>query len=165
MKPARPHSSLCPRNLRLNVFIAEALTQASNLVELERPMPGVVVLEDDELVREVLTDIIEAEGFTVRPAATVGDAIAQIDSMPRCELLLTDIDLGPGPSGFDAAKVVQERHPCLPVIYLTGRPDHANDRHFGPRERFLRKPFRTPELVDAMRSLGVHPPAQSYAAD
>jgi DNA-binding NtrC family response regulator len=135
------------------------------MMNLERPMPDVVVLEDDELVRDVLTDIIEAEGFAVRPVATADDAIAQIDSMPRCKLLLTDIDLGPGPSGFDAARIVQERHPCLPVIYLTGRPDHANARHFGPKERFLPKPFRTTELLDTMRSLGVHPPAQRCAAD
>jgi DNA-binding response OmpR family regulator len=128
-------------------------------------MHNVVVLEDDDLVRDVLTDIMEAEGFVVRPAATADDAIAHIDSAGGCELLLTDIDLGPGPNGFDAAKAAQARHPYLPIIYLTGRPDHANDRHFGPKERFLRKPFRALELVDAMRSLGVVSPTSGYAAD
>jgi two-component system OmpR family response regulator len=122
------------------------------------PMFDIVVLEDDDLVRDVLTDIIEAEGFVVRPAATADEALAHLASSGGCSLLLTDIDLGPGPDGFDAARVAQERHPALPVIYLTGRPAHGNNRHFGPNERFLRKPFRTRELVDAMRSLGVNPP-------
>ncbi|HEY8610036.1 MAG TPA: response regulator [Roseomonas sp.] len=119
----------------------------------------VVVLEDDDLVRDVLADIIEAEGFAVRAVSTSGDALAQLDSGGACSLLLTDIDLGPGPNGFETAKVAQERHPALPVIYLTGRPAQGNHRHFGPNERFLHKPFRTRELVDAMRSLGVMPPA------
>ncbi|MBP0491314.1 response regulator [Pararoseomonas indoligenes] len=122
-------------------------------------MFDVVVLEDDDLVRDVLTDIIEAEGFAVRPAATADIALAHLDSSAGCSLLLTDIDLGPGPNGFDTAKVAQEKHPELPVIYLTGRPAHGNARNFGPNERFLRKPFRTRELVDAMRSLGVNPPS------
>jgi DNA-binding response OmpR family regulator len=117
----------------------------------------VVVLEDDELVRDVLTDIIEDEGFAVCPAATADDALAQLDAHKCCSLLLTDIDLGPGPDGFETARVAQERNPALPVIYLTGRPGHANDRRFGPKERFLAKPFRTRELIDAMRSLGVVP--------
>jgi len=127
-------------------------------MNLPEPLFDVVVLEDDDLVRDVLTDIIEAEGFAVRPATTAGDALAQIDSSAGCSLLLTDIDLGPGLSGFEAARMAQEKHPGLPVIYLTGRPSHGNGREFGPRERFLRKPFRTRELVEAMRSLGVNPP-------
>ena len=44
------------------------------------------------------------------------------------------------------------------MIYLTSRPARGNGRDFGPNERFLRKPFRTLELVEAMRSLGVIPP-------
>lgn len=128
-------------------------------------MFDVVVLEDDDLVRDVLTDIIEAEGFAVRPAATADIALAHLASSGGCSLLLTDIDLGPGPDGFDAARVAQERHPALPIIYLTGRPAHGNNRHFGPNERFLRKPFRTRELVDAMRSLGVNPPEAGLSGD
>ena len=127
------------------------------------PEPGfdVVVLEDVDLVRDVLTDIMEAEGFAVCPATNVGEAMAGLASIAGCSLLLTDIELGPGPSGFEAARMAQEKHPGLPVIYLTGRPSHGNGREFGPRERFLRKPFRTRELVDAMRSLGVTPPDET----
>ena len=125
---------------------------------LPEPAFDVVVLEDDDLVRDVLTDIIEAEGFAVLPATNAADALARIASSAGCSLLLTDIDLGPGPNGFEAARTAQEQHPGLPVIYLTGRPSHGNNRQFGPKERFLRKPVRTSELVDAMRSLGVNPP-------
>ncbi|WP_169742740.1 response regulator [Muricoccus aerilatus] len=131
-------------------------------MNLPGPNFDVVVLEDDDLVRDVLTDIIEAEGFAVRPATTADDALEQIASSAGCSLLLTDIDLGPGPSGFEAARLAQEQHPNLPVIYLTGRPAHGNGREFGPKERFLRKPFRTRELVDAMRSLGVNPPGTEH---
>jgi two-component system OmpR family response regulator len=74
-------------------------------MNLPEPNFDVVVLEDDDLVRDVLTDIIEAEGFAVRPATTAGDALDQIALSAGCSLLLTDIDLGPGPSGFDAARL------------------------------------------------------------
>lgn len=130
-------------------------------MNLPEPFFDVVVLEDDDLVRDVLTDIIEAEGFAVRPATTADAALAQLASSAGCSLLLTDIDLGPGPTGFDAARLAQQQHPGLPVIYLTGRPSHGNGREFGPRERFLKKPFRTRELVEAMRSLGINPPGLS----
>ena len=127
------------------------------------PIRDVVVLEDDALVRDVLTDIIEAEGFFVHPVATAADALARITASAGCSLLLADIELGPGPNGFEAARAAQERHPELPVIYLTAWPAHSNDRHFGPRERFLRKPFRTPELVEAIRSLAAAPPFPAAA--
>ncbi len=124
----------------------------------ENPPCDVVVLEDDDLVRDVLSDIVAAEGFTVCPVATAEDALERIGSGRCCTLLLTDVDLGPGRSGFEAARAAQERCPSLPVIYLTGRPSFGNGREFRPNERFLRKPFRTMELMDAIRSLGIDPP-------
>jgi len=122
------------------------------------PSCDVVVLEDDDLVRDVLSDIIACEGFAVFPVANAEAALERIQANPSCALLLTDIDLGPGRNGFEAAREAQERCPTLPVIYLTGRPSFGNDRHFRPNERFLRKPFRTMELMDAIRSLGIDPP-------
>jgi DNA-binding response OmpR family regulator len=121
-------------------------------------MHDVVVLEDDDLVRDVLTDIIETEGFAVHPSANADDALAYLDIAEGCELLLTDIDLGSGPNGFQAAHTAQERHPNLPVIYLTGRPGNRENVRLRPNERFLCKPFRMQELVEAMHSLGVNPP-------
>jgi len=122
------------------------------------PFCDVVVLEDDDLVRDVLSEIIACEGFAVHSVATAEDALERICASNGCTLLLTDIDLGPGRNGFEAAREAQERCPSLPVIYLTGRPSFANGQQFRPNERFLRKPFRTMELMDAIRSLGIDPP-------
>ncbi len=70
------------------------------------------------------------------------------------DVLVADIDLGPGPSGLDLAAIARERHPAAEVVLISGTaPDSGRP---GYSERFLRKPFAPAALAEALRGRGGH---------
>ena len=121
-------------------------------------MCDVLVLEDDDLVREVLVEVLETEGFEVVAYATPQEALGRIESVPPCRMLATDIDLGvAGLDGFAVARQARSSHLNLPVLNLSGRPHHMNGRCLGPCEDFISKPFQVSDLLGRLYALGVVP--------
>ncbi|WP_338665967.1 response regulator [Pararoseomonas sp. SCSIO 73927] len=121
-------------------------------------MCDVLVLEDNDLVREFLIKVLETEGFEVAAFATPQGALGRMGSAPPCRMLATDVDLGvEGLDGFAVASKVRSSYPNLPVLYFSGRPYHFNDHPLGPCEDFLTKPFRVSDLLGKLHALGVGP--------
>ncbi len=57
-------------------------------------------------------------------------------------------------NGMEVARLMRLRHPAMPIIYATGRPDALNAAGpLGPNEALVRKPFRLAELMRAVRQL------------
>jgi DNA-binding NarL/FixJ family response regulator len=83
---------------------------------------SLLVVEDNSLLRELLASALEARGFVVYTAASVADA-------KRCVLrfdpdgVILDIELGPGPNGFDFADMLREISPHAAIVFLTNLPD------------------------------------------
>lgn len=116
--------------------------------------PVILLVDDDLLVREVLTEILTDHGWTVVTAANAEEAlcIAGLNNIPIA--LVTDIDLGPGPDGLAFAGEARERFEVIGVIYISGgfrypMPEATNCT----RPRFLAKPFVPEMLVDAMTAM------------
>ena len=66
------------------------------------------------------------------------------------DVLVADIDLGPGLSGLDLAAIARERHPAAEVVLISGTaPDPGR---LGAGGRFLRKPFAPAALAEAIRN-------------
>ena len=63
----------------------------------------VLVVEDEEILRAAVSDILRGSRFEVREVATVGDATRLLASMPAIDILFSDIRLPDG-SGFELAK-------------------------------------------------------------
>lgn len=125
-------------------------------------MCDVLVLEDDDMVRDILVEALETEGYEVAACATPQEALGRIGSVPPCRMLVTDIDLGvQGADGFEVARQVRSSRPGLPVLYLSGRPYHINGRSLGACEAFLAKPLRLSDLLGKLHALGVAPGAQA----
>jgi CheY-like chemotaxis protein len=113
--------------------------------------PRHILFVDDNFVfnwgaREALQD----SGFVVDSVYSGQSAIDFIDSHDSFHALATDIDLGPGPDGFDVARHARAVHPQLPVIYMSGidHPDFAT-RGVSDSE-FLAKPFAPERIADAL---------------
>lgn len=80
--------------------------------------PRALLIDDDELVRAMLTDVLQTFGYIVSAAAT-GEA-ALIDFAPgRYDVVVTDHRM-PGMTGLEVALVVRDIDPSVPVILLTG---------------------------------------------
>ena len=82
----------------------------------------IVVVENESLLRDLLAKALEAAGFAVTTAANASDArraIAAVDP----DAMVVDIELGPGPSGFDLVESLQNEDYDLGIVFLTNLPD------------------------------------------
>jgi DNA-binding NtrC family response regulator len=117
-------------------------------------MASVLVVEDESDVLEVVQDALERRGLDVRTALNDRDAYSVLDTEARSfELLIADINLGVGVTGFDVARHARQLNPDLKVIYITGHAAHLE--RFGVSDAVMfPKPFYPDELADrALRML------------
>ncbi len=103
---------------------------------------SVLVVEDDALLRDLIARSLEAAGLVVETAATAADAKRAFSRLDPDAAVL-DIELGPGPNGFDLAEVLRRESPHLALVFLTNLPDPrfaAGDRDELPEGvSYLRK--------------------------
>lgn len=82
----------------------------------------VLVVEDEPLLRDLIARSLENAGFVVTTAASAADAKRAVKTADPDALLL-DIELGPGPNGFDLAEVISRQRPDIGIVFLTNLPD------------------------------------------
>jgi CheY-like chemotaxis protein len=118
----------------------------------------VLIVEDDELVRRALERVLVREGYSVCWAASGASAIGLLDTEP-IDLVLLDLRLGPGISGWDVAryKVEHERLRHVPMIVMSGIPtEEIHARAANPLQGamlILSKPIDIELLLRAIHSL------------
>jgi DNA-binding NarL/FixJ family response regulator len=125
-------------------------------------MPGrgrrVLVVEDEQLMSSLLSDVLVAAGFEVEVANNVLDAREAVRAFDP-DLALLDISLGGGPSGLDLAIVLHASRPDIALIFLTKHPDRRTAGLDGadvpPGAGFLRKDMVTDTayLFEAIESV------------
>ena len=116
------------------------------------PAGKVLVVDDDEAVRVLLTRYLEMEGYTVEQVSDGGSALAAIASS-RPDLVLLDLML-PAQDGLDILTRLR-RDSDVPVILLTGRSSEA-DRILGLKlgaDDYVVKPFSPGELTARISSV------------
>lgn len=114
----------------------------------------VLLVEDEDLIRLIIAEALEEEGFEVVEAADANSASAMIDGPDGFDLLLTDIQMPGDLDGIGLADRARARHPRLPVIFVTGRPEVMNRMgRLGPLDVFIRKPYGPAQVVAAARRL------------
>jgi signal transduction histidine kinase len=129
-----------------------AQTSGRALDVASRGASTVLLVEDEQAVRELVRIILERAGHHVVEAAAPGEALTLFESLDSVDLLLTDVVM-PGMSGFDLFHKLLERLPTLRVLFISGYTDYAL---FDPTisERgasFLEKPFSAEALVAKVR--------------
>lgn len=118
----------------------------------------IVVVENEPLLRDLIAKALEQVGFRVTTAANAADArrvCKQVDP----DAMIVDIELGPGPNGFDLVDAVRRDTPEIGIVYLTNLPDPrlANRENFKlPRNSaYLHKSklLSGEELVEALEAV------------
>lgn len=82
----------------------------------------ILVVEDDSLLRSLISDVLTGAGFIVTAAANAVEAKNSISSFDP-DVALLDIELGAGPSGIDLAEFIKSQAPHVAIIFLTHLPD------------------------------------------
>jgi len=111
----------------------------------------VLLVDDDNAVREVTAGILRDLGYRVLEVGSGGAALDVLDRQAEIDLLLLDFAM-PGMNGAEVAREARARRPDLPILFLTGYADiealaDASD------DGILRKPFAQKELAAKLRSV------------
>lgn len=120
---------------------------------MARPTPKhrLLLVDDDEKLRRIITLRLEAEGFAVTEADSGEDALGKLKTA-RPHFVLADLRM-PGINGIELLRRIQERQPGLPVLILTahgGIPDAVEATQAGAVD-FLTKPIDKDELLACLR--------------
>ena len=121
----------------------------------------ILVIDDDRIMRDLMTDWLEAAGYAVHKATDCNAACAALERGPA--LVVSDMWM-PGPCGAEAIRWMREKHPRLQLIAVSG--------HFGSGQgcteqdalgagaaRVLAKPVKRAELLAAVAEL-IGPPSK-----
>jgi excisionase family DNA binding protein len=112
--------------------------------------PTVLVVDDDETVREMLSISLSAADYEVVTAADGSAALAALHRMP-CDLLMADLKM-PGMDGLTLIREARKHSPALPVVIVTGLPSEASAIEaidIGV-SGYLTKPFAVSKLLDVV---------------
>ena len=123
----------------------------------------VLLIDDDALVRQTLAETLAEEGIEVDGLANAEDALVLLGAGQVPDVLVADIDLGPGLSGLDLAGISLERHPAVQVVLISGTSPEPGRPSPGRQERFLRKPFAPSTLAEAIRAAAAAAAAKTPA--
>ena len=88
----------------------------------------IMVVEDEDDIRHVLTEMLAEWGYSPLPMADTASALAILNSDAPLDLLVTDIGLPGGMNGRQLAQHARVRRPDLKVLYLTGFVEDSGAR-------------------------------------
>lgn len=129
---------------------AQGITQAQPLragANGER----LLLVEDNELVREQTRLMLEQIGFTTTTAENAQDALQQLEKGLTVDLVLTDMVMPGSRSGLQLAKELRRTHPGLPVVITTGHdPGAALSPDRAQGFDVLRKPYTRSSLAETL---------------
>jgi CheY-like chemotaxis protein len=113
--------------------------------------PIVLVVEDDDLLRDLATAIVELAGFVALEAGDANEALAMLEGGPDISLLFTDINM-PGPmDGLELAHVVRHRRPFMKILVASSM--RVQPCQLPSNSRFVRKPYAIVAMVEELQSL------------
>jgi PAS domain S-box-containing protein len=114
----------------------------------------ILVVEDEERIREVTTEALRELGYTALPAASAKQALQILESRPEIGLLFTDIVM-PDMNGRRLAEAALKLRPKLKVLYTTGYTRNAvvHNGVLDPGVNFIAKPFTVDQLGQKIREV------------
>jgi DNA-binding NarL/FixJ family response regulator len=118
----------------------------------------VVVVENESLLRDLIARSLETAGFEVSTAANAADAKRAVKATDP-DVCVVDIELGPGPNGFDFAEYLSREAQDVGVVFLTNLPDprfaNRDVKVITQNQAYLRKSqlVDSKELIEAVNAV------------
>jgi PAS domain S-box-containing protein len=118
--------------------------------------PSILLVDDDAIVREILTLSLQDAGYAVFPVDCGAAAMEQINSTQRIDIIVSDLTM-PAMDGVTLIRTAQERRPGLPAILLTGYAGDGAALAIGGAMSgafsLLRKPVSGMQLLERIAAL------------
>lgn len=110
----------------------------------------ILVVEDELLIRLLVSDELRSAGFDVIEAADADEALTILGSLVRVDLIISDVRMPGSLDGLGLLAVVRETYPTIPVIITSG---HVESRHAiaDGAARFLAKPYGMNAVIGAVQ--------------
>jgi two-component system cell cycle sensor histidine kinase/response regulator CckA len=132
----------------------------------------ILLVEDEEIIRMMLGEILRAQGYVVLEAGRASDALA-LAAKPNqhIDLLVTDMSM-PGMNGWDMANALRKTRSGMPVLFTSGHSDHETMQwgKMEPPVEHLYKPFSMEAFLRKAREMlnlpkpPPHPPESPTSA-
>jgi two-component system, cell cycle sensor histidine kinase and response regulator CckA len=150
------------RGATFSIYLPCAAAPAAELAgHHETPAPArgsevILVVEDEPSVRDLVSRVLRAHGYTVLEAADGDKALALADDYadPPIALLLTDVVM-PQVGGLQLARRITARYPAIKVLFMSGYASDtfAHQGRLDPGVAFLQKPFAPSTLAHKVRAV------------
>lgn len=113
----------------------------------------ILIVDDDEIFRELLTEVFSERGYKTLEASS-GEIALEILEQQQPHIAIVDVDL-PTMNGIELAKIIKEQHPQFPIVMITGYAAlySPEDVLATGVEAFLQKPIRMEKLLSVLTQL------------
>jgi CheY-like chemotaxis protein len=115
------------------------------------PARRILVVEDDPDMRELVVEVLEEWGYAATAAESGPRALSLLDSGVPVDVVLSDVLMPDGMSGFQLAREIRRRLPCLPIVLTSGMTGIAGEDATQDLP-ILRKPYRCDDLSQAIEA-------------
>ena len=135
--------------VRQNQTIQENHNSETNLHRVINPKGLALVIDDEEVIRDLVSMLLFSTGFEVITAngASTGISLCQEQNV---DFVITDMHMPDG-DGWKVAVVIKETFPDTPVILITGDIDAGFKEDNTPFDAVVLKPFTAKQVLNAVR--------------
>jgi DNA-binding response OmpR family regulator len=114
----------------------------------------VLVVDDDKALLGMICEDLLKQGYACETVHSDRDAYRRLVDDPGFDVMLVDIALGEGTTGFDVARFARRAKPELRVIYMSGEANARSWMSFGvPSSDYLSKPFTLDKLAALLAAI------------
>jgi PAS domain S-box-containing protein len=130
---------------------AQGADAAAAQAKGSRDKPCVLVVEDNDDVRELAEQVLGMAGYAVRSAASGEQAMDLLRQGEAVELLFTDVIMPGGMNGLELVERAHALRPGLPVLVTTGYMDELPQGRRSGGLEILPKPYRQEDLLERVK--------------
>lgn len=149
-------------DVEIDTDAPETVAGAPRLAESPRVLPAgaqgtrILVVDDEEYVRELLRDILVAEGCDVVEAAKGREALVHLEA-GEFDAVFTDVGM-PGMSGWELAEQIRARNGQLPIAIITGWGEAvgSSEQREAQVNWIVAKPFSVGRIVEVLNEVREH---------
>jgi two-component sensor histidine kinase/CheY-like chemotaxis protein len=116
------------------------------------PVPNVLIVEDEMILRMRAVDIVEDAGFNPVEAVNADQAISILESRSDIALLFTDIQMSGSMDGLKLAHAVHDRWPSIKIILVSGQVK-PSDAERPAHSRFFGKPLGVDQMIAELQDM------------
>ena len=131
----------------------EANQTSASAIQPKPPKTTVLVVDDEDFVRDLLKDILECEGCEVY-VATDGTEALDMFAKTQVDCVFTDVGM-PGMSGWELAQAIREKNQAIPIAVITGWGEAvgSNEQKAAGVDWVVAKPFTADRICELIKSV------------